>query len=234
LTTAFARILGALWAGPVVGSPAVPPVVRVLAAGLLAWSLRGLLPAGPGDPAALAGELVFGLAAGFAARLALDALSVSGGVWDLQSGFGVASLADPVTGSGAPLLGTFMQVAAVGVFCAAGGLDAFLAGLLGSFAAVPPGGAVPEAAAAAVLRVSFAFASLVAGLVVPVAGALLLCDLALAVAGRLAPQLNVFSVGFGVRLLFGLLVLGALLPGLLGWWAGEAVGWVAGAFRGGG
>ncbi len=54
----------------------------------------------------------------------------------------------------------------------------------------------------------------------PVVTSILIAYLALGVMTRAAPQLNVFSVGFPVILLFGFVVLGSTMPSFLPAFAG--------------
>jgi len=55
----------------------------------------------------------------------------------------------------------------------------------------------------------------------PIMLAMVLADAAFGVVSRVVPQLNVFGVGFPVKLILGVLLIGVTLPYLGGWISGE-------------
>jgi flagellar biosynthetic protein FliR len=74
----------------------------------------------------------------------------------------------------------------------------------------------------------FAAAIQVAG---PIVLALVLTDVAFGLVSRVVPQLNVFGVGFPVKLLVGLVLLGVTLPWVGGWLSDEVQRSVSDALR---
>lgn len=222
------RVTGLVWAGPVTGSPAVPPLVKAglcLVLSIVAYT-GATAPAG-GTIAAYLGELFFGMAAGFTARLMVESMAVAGEIWDIQAGLSMANLLDPASGASVTLLGTLGAVAGAVVFLSAGGLDVLVGGLLASFKAVPPGGVVDLAGAADLaVRGVPAFFALVGSIALPAVIILLLLDLTLAVMGRTAPQLNIFSVGFAVRMAALFVSLLFALPHVVEVFAGRVLRWV--------
>jgi len=55
----------------------------------------------------------------------------------------------------------------------------------------------------------------------PVMLAVLLTDCALGVVSKIVPQLNVFAVGFPMKMIVGLLVVAAALPFMSGWFVDQ-------------
>ena len=55
----------------------------------------------------------------------------------------------------------------------------------------------------------------------PIMLALVLTDAAFGLVSRVVPSLNVFGVGFPVKLLVGLILIGVTLPYVAGWLSGE-------------
>ena len=113
---------------PVFGAVSVPLRVRVFLA--LAFAALLAAVAGPGggavvlDPLALIGaaatEVLLGIGFAFGLLAAFGALVFGGRLLDLQIGFGVATLIDPVTRGQSPLLGTVLNLA-VAIFFAVDG-----------------------------------------------------------------------------------------------------------------
>jgi len=200
---------------PVLGSTEIPVRARVLFALALsamvvstmhrAWGVD--LSSAAALVSAAMVELVIGAALAFGLLAALAAFSFGGRLLDLQIGFGVASLIDPTTRSQGPLLGTLLNLVAIAVFFAADGHHVLLRGLAQSLDRLPPGTALANLEINAVVaQFGVVFAS---GLTVvaPAVFALLLLDVALAVAARTMPQMNVFIVSMPLKVVVGLLVL---------------------------
>ncbi|SMB96639.1 flagellar biosynthetic protein FliR [Thermanaeromonas toyohensis ToBE] len=229
----FCRAAGLVWAAPVIGSPMVPAPARAALSLFLALAAYPLVPESvAAGPLAAAGEVMFGLAAGTAARLALEAAGFVGGVWDVQAGLGMANLLDPATGQGVSLLGGLLTFGSAAVFVAGGGVETVLAGLLFSFEALPPGGPPMVSVAEVWLRVAPAFFALAVSSALPVVLVLLVVDAFLGITGRTAPQVNVFSIGFALRLAVLFLVLVAVLPHVLHAVSAAALEWATEFWKG--
>jgi flagellar biosynthesis protein FliR len=200
---------------PVLGSADIPVRARVLLALALSGLMVSAMPKGwtidVSSGTALIGaaavELAIGAALAFGLVAAFAAFSFGGRLLDLQVGFGVASLIDPSTRGQSPLLGTLLSLVAVAVFFAADGHHVLVRGLAQSLDRIPPGTAwssVPIEAIVAQFGAVFAYGLT---LVAPAVFALLLLDVALALAARTMPQMNVFIVSMPLKVMVGLLVL---------------------------
>lgn len=163
-------------------------------------SLGALLGAAAGE-ALVGAALAFGLAAAFAAFL------VAGRLLDLQIGFGVANLIDPVSRTQAPLLGTALNLLALAVFFAADGHHALLRALAQSLASFPPGRFIGELRVEALVAQFGAMFTFGLALAAPAMTAVLLLDLGFALASRSMPQMNVFIVAIPFKIVVGLGVL---------------------------
>ncbi|MES2351272.1 MAG: flagellar biosynthetic protein FliR [Pseudomonadota bacterium] len=173
------------------------------------------LELGPVLLAALA-ELVTGLTLAFGVFAAFGAFSVAGKILDVQSGFGLGNVYDPVTRAGAPLFATLLNLAAVAVFFGMDAHHALLRGMAFSLREVAPGSGFHELDAEAVIRQFGLMFSLGVALIIPVMLCLLLAETGLAVVSRVLPQMNVFVVGVPVKIVVGLavfaLAMGTLQP----------------------
>ncbi len=198
----------------------VPNRVRLAFAMLLAFVVAPVIagdaavpPSFPGLAAVATGELCLGLTMGWMAALAFSAIHVGGTVMGFQIGTGVSALFDPQLGTRtseiARLATTLVGMAVV----VAGGHHLLVRGLLDSFAAVPIGGPWLEPDLALVASRLFS-GVLVAGCVMalPVVGTTMISSLAIALACKATPQLNIyFAVGLLVNLVLGLLAVAAVL-----------------------
>jgi len=207
---------------PALGGQLIPVRVRIGLAGAVGWLLLdGDTPPAPPDdllsPAGLAavcGELMIGLVAALALHAAFAA-AVIAGEWLAQTmGLGFAVVVDPTTPN-APVLSGLFALLMWALFLGAGGHLLLIEVIVRSHAVLPGGGALlaPERLSLIIGWGGFALASgLIAAL--PMGAALLLVNLAVGMAARSAPQLNLFAVGFPLLMLAGFAGLPLALPGL--------------------
>lgn len=171
------------------------------------------LPSSPGalamGPVVLVGlaELANGATLAFGVFAAFGAFSLAGKILDIQSGFGIGNVYDPVTQASVPLFASLLNLLAVAVFFGMDGHHALLRGLAFSLQQSPPGTGFGGIALEAVIRQFGLMFSLGVALIVPVMFCLLLAETALAVVSRVLPQMNVFVVGVPVKILTGMAVL---------------------------
>lgn len=195
-------------------------VLFTLALSVLLVSGMGAPPAaialqlGPVVLAAVA-ELVTGVTLAFGVFAAFGAFSVAGKVIDIQSGFGIGNVYDPVTRAGAPLFATMLNLVAVATFFGLEGHHALLRGIAFSLRQVPPGSGFSALAVEPVIAQFGLMFSLGIALIVPVMFCLLLAEIGLAVIARLLPQMNVFVVGIPVKLVTALAVFALTVTALV-------------------
>jgi flagellar biosynthetic protein FliR len=209
---AFCRIGAFVSVSPIFGSRLVPTRVRLLIALALTAVMLPSLPQQPESffslsPAfwlRIASEVLMGVALGFATQLFFHLFVMGGQIIALQMGLGFASMFDPDNGAGVTVVGQFYMLMVTMVFLAMNGHLVLLQFVLESyrvstFFTPEMGGDMVELGA-----FMFGGALLVS---LPAVTALLLVNLAFGVLTRAAPQLNIFSLGFPMTLLFGVIVL---------------------------
>ena len=177
----------------------------VMVSGLHLQPALSSLQLGPVLAAAVM-ELAVGATLAFGVMAAFGAFSVAGKLLDIQSGFGIGSVYDPVTRAGAPLFATMLNMVAVVVFFGMDAHHALLRGLAYSLRQVAPGTGFTALDADAVVRQFGLMFSLGVALIVPVMLCLLLVEVGLAVISRVLPQMNVFIVLVPVKLFAGVAI----------------------------
>lgn len=188
----------------------------VLAATLTAaLGLRAHAITTPGHLAvAMVTEVGLGALLGFSLHCAFAAFLLAGRVMDLQMGFGMGSVLDPVTAANAPVVGVLLSMAGMAVFFAMDGHHAVLRGIAYGAQALPPGAPWAVASPADLLRPVGAMFTFGVMLVAPVLLMLLMVELVLGVCSRVLPQMNVLMVGMPAKILVGMLALAALAPSM--------------------
>jgi flagellar biosynthetic protein FliR len=211
----FMRISAMLTLSPIFSQKAVPRRYRVLLGFALTMLIMPTLPPMPPtdifSPTGILTaiwQVIIGSAMGFMVALALNTVIVAGEKLAMSMGLGFATMVDPQNGVNVPVIAQFFQILAILLFFA---LDAHLVLielLSDSFHILPVGehGLSLEAIWHIVAWGTqlFALALLMA---LPTMTAVLLVYLALGVMSRAAPQLNLFSVGFPITILGGLMLM---------------------------
>jgi len=215
----FFRILGIFTAAPILSARAFPTRIRIGLALLVAMVTAPLSSAAPAsfdDPdiwLLLAAELMVGLAIGLVARMILSAVDLAGETIGLQMGLSFAGFFDPASGSNSNAVGRLLGTLSLAAFVAADGPALLIAATVQSIDTVP----AAEAGNAFLGRIDigniattvFELGILIA---LPYMALLLFVNLALGVVSRVAPQLNVFAIGFPVTISAGLVLLTLGLP----------------------
>lgn len=218
---AMIRPGAAFLAAPIFGAASVPVQLRLvlaLAIGVPAAAASNFaLPADGVFTLAgfmlMAGEVLAGLAMGFAVQMGFAAALLAGELISNTMGLGFASMADPVGGQMSPAIGQFLSMLATFLFLALDGHLAFVSIIVESYRLLPPGEAWLSAKA---LWSTVQFGGLVfaAGLSValPVGLAMVIVQLIMGVIARATPTLNLFAVGMPATLLAGIVLLAMATP----------------------
>lgn len=171
-----------------------------------------------GFSAMVASEAILGLTMGWMALMVFSAVNLAGTIMGFQIGTGISALFDPQTGTQsseiARLMTSFIGLAVV----VAGGHNLLIRGLLTSFSHVPVGGHWMDPQLS-IMASNLMNGVLLAGceMAMPVVGATMLSTLAIALATKAAPQLNVyFAVGILLNLVLGLVALMVVLRDPMG------------------
>jgi flagellar biosynthetic protein FliR len=210
----FCRIMALLSTAPVLGEGLVPMPVRALLALVLAFLMLPLTKNGAmPDPFSLHGvvvmieQAVIGAVLGFALQLSMAVISMLGFVVSSQIGFSMAQMNDPVNGAVSDVVSNLLTLVAMLVFFAIDG-HLVLAGVLGqSFVAWPVGaGYSPQLLHTVALNVGWVFSAAML-LALPIVFSTMVVQIGFGFLNRVAPSLNLFSLGFSLVTLFGLLML---------------------------
>jgi flagellar biosynthesis protein FliR len=208
------RLGFALALAPGFTSIGVPAVVRVL----LAFVLAALAVAGADKQlpplgafvskpelllVGIGAEAVVGTLCGMGSQVILAAFAFAGRLLDIQIGFGIGSIYDPMTRSSANVLAGLMSALGAVLFFAVDAHLALVALVMRSLEVLPLG-AMPQfddpmrllTAAGTLFVLGLALAA-------PVVLALLLTDVAVGVASRNLPQLNVLVLSMPLKVLVG-------------------------------
>jgi flagellar biosynthetic protein FliR len=160
-------------------------------------------------------EAVLGAFLGFAMNLLLVPVRVAGEFLGQQMGLALAPLTNPLADNPSVVVTQTLEVLATLLFLSLDGHHLFFAVLHGTLARLPVGaplGPIPMADLVTSVSYSQTWGMMLAA---PMAAALFLTAIVLALMTRAAPQLNVYSVGIGLQVFMGLFGLLVFLPDTL-------------------
>ncbi len=210
------RIGAAMLAAPLFGSAVVPVTVRVCATGAVAIFVAAWMPAIDAPAAlfslpgllAVMGEVVVGLALGFVLQIAFAAPTIAAELIGGGMGMSMAMAADPSGGGQTTAFGQFFNIVLTLIFLAMGAHLHWIALVVESYGAFPPGetwlGAGRFATIASFAGAMFETAVRIA---LPVTLVLLLVQALTGVLSRSAPSLNLFALGLPAGVLAGITAL---------------------------
>ncbi|MCL6477602.1 MAG: flagellar type III secretion system protein FliR [Peptococcaceae bacterium] len=220
----FARIGSFMVAVPVFGGPNSPGPVKAGMAFVVSMIMLPLVAAPqheitgglPGFSLALAREIGVGLLTGFVCNMILQVFNIVGQIFDLHVGFLMSNYFDPVIGGQITLTAKFLYMLGIVMFFTLDGHHMLLLGLAKSFEIVPLDTAVFGGGGMTVLVKTFARIVTVAiQISAPVIAVIVIIDICLGLMGRTAPQMNIFMLGFPVKIGAGILTMAVTVP-LLG------------------
>ncbi|MEK3886961.1 flagellar biosynthetic protein FliR [Bacillus sp. FSL K6-3431] len=156
-------------------------------------------------------EASIGLLIGFIGYMILSAIQIAGGFIDFQMGFAIANVIDPQTGAQSPLMGQYLYMFSLLFLLAINGHHLILDGIFHSYQFIPIDQVfIPFGNASFIEYIirSFGLMFMIAfQMSIPVVASLFLVDVALGIIARTVPQLNIFVVGFPIKIAVSFLVI---------------------------
>jgi len=225
-----ARVGGLLLIAPMFAARTVPMAVRTALLLVLTILLQpvasGAVDGVPAlTPGALLSETMVGFAIGLGAALFVGAAEAAGDLLAVQMGLSGAASLDPLTSVSVPVLGQFANLFAITLMLAMDAHLIMIDSVAASFAYIPVGAGIDAPAGFhALASVGSTLFMLGLRFAAPVVATVLIANVALAVLGRAAPQLNILSVAFPLQIGVGLFAFSASIPLIatfFGGWPGE-------------
>ncbi|MDB6443570.1 flagellar biosynthetic protein FliR [Pseudomonas sp. 21TX0197] len=216
------RVTAVLMSMPVFGTTLVPTRVRLyFALAITVVIVPGLPPMPPVnalDLSALmlvAEQILIGVLMGFSLQLFFQAFVVAGQIISIQMGMAFASMIDPTNGVNTAVIGQLLTMLVTLLFLSMNGHLVVFEVMTESFTTLPVGSAMLVNHfwdVAGKLGWVLGAAML---LVLPAITALLVVNIAFGVMTRAAPQLNIFSIGFPLTLVLGMVIFWVSLGDIL-------------------
>jgi flagellar biosynthetic protein FliR len=220
----FCRISSFLIVAPIFSSRTIPAPFKVGLAffiSLIVFLTIGFDTSVTADATyilAIMREILAGLLIGYTAYIFFTIVQTAGGLMDLQMGFAMANIIDPISGVTAPIMGNLKYMLLMLVFLSINGHHYLLSAIMDSYKWLPLDNKLFQVYYGGNITLflirTFADTFLLAiQISAPIVVAMLLTDFGLALLARTAPQYNVFVIGIPIKIIIGLAMLVILLPG---------------------
>jgi len=206
---------------PIFGGTSAPAPLKIGLTIILALALAPsvVVPAPTENASALVlivmREAAIGFALGLAVKVFINAVELAGHMTGFQLGLSYSAVVDPQSGVRNNVLATLYANVVMVTFLLLNGHHAVLRSLGLSYQRVPMGGGQVSAALAGtvveMLGVVFVLGTRLAA---PLILVMIVVELGMGLLSRVAPMLNLMTVGAPLRLLVGLVVLGVMVPAI--------------------
>jgi len=216
----FLRVLAVFTVAPIFSSRAFPVRAKIALALLIAFAAQPSLPNqplinlnGPEAWGAVMQQVGIGLTIGFVVRLVFASFELAGEVVGFQMGLNFASFFDPTLNTQSSAAARFFGYMASLLFVVVNGHLMVLMAVIRSFEVFPVNQNFLEALS--LMKLYSLGGELFASgfwIALPIMGMLMFANLALGIVSRVAPQMNIYAVGFPITLAVGLIGMTATLP----------------------
>ncbi|RNF52244.1 flagellar biosynthetic protein FliR [Marinomonas hwangdonensis] len=231
----FFRIGAFFMALPLFGSRLVNARIRIMFSFLVAVIITPVIDIPPYDPVSpayivlIAEQLVIGFVLGFIVTILFQLFSLAGQLAAMKAGLGFAMSNDPANGISVATLGQYYLSMVALAFLGTNGHLVMIEYLAESFTYWPIGaGFSSERYWELVLMGGWMFEKALL-IVMPLAVAVLVINLAFGMVAKASPQLNIFALGFPIIMLFSLFFFWIMLSDFLNIYLlffGEMIDWM--------
>ena len=217
------RMAGMFVVSPIFGRRNLPTYYKVGFAFFLALMLVGSggisVPLGAGSPIEfailVAKELAVGISIGFIPYLMFSVIYLAGQIIDMQIGFSMVSVLDPLSNLQVPVTSNFYFIICVLAFITVNAHHSVIAAIYRSYELVPLGVfSLGDGVMGGIMRLFADIFAVGLRLAAPIVFAILIADVALGVVSKAMPQMNVFMVGMPLKILAGLLIMIVTMPAM--------------------
>lgn len=216
----LARIAGMFVIAPFFDSKMVTTKAKAALVFWLAISIMYVLPVSSDIPEMgltyvvnIFSSFLIGVLIGFFPKLIFTGIQFAGSLMDMQMGLSVAQSFDPLSGSQSTIVSRLMQLIALVLFMDINGHHLLLSAVFHSFKVIPIGGVANFPATLdsifVVVTQMFYMGVQIAS---PIILVIFLLDFSFGLISRVAPQVNVFMLGFQMKPSLGLTIFMLLLP----------------------
>jgi len=161
-------------------------------------------------------EFFVGVVIGYVAYIIFTSIYIAGQIIDMQIGFGMVNVFDPISNIQVPVTANLYFILAMIIFLVTNGHHVLIKALFKSFDLVPLGsaGIAPKmmddliGVFGQIFTIGFKIAA-------PVVAAVLITDVVLGIISKTIPQMNVFVLGMPLKIFIGVIIVMITIPAFI-------------------
>lgn len=161
-------------------------------------------------------EFLVGVLIGFIAYAVFTSIYIAGQIIDMQIGFGMVNVLDPLSNIQVPISANLYYILAMVIFLVTNGHHMLISALFQSFNLLPLGSAVvgPDMLENTVGMFQEMF-SIGFKIAAPIVAAVIITDVVLGIISKTIPQMNVFILGMPLKILIGIIITMLTIPAFI-------------------
>ena len=161
-------------------------------------------------------EFIVGVVIGYVAYIVFTSIYVAGQIIDMQIGFGMVNVYDPISNIQVPVTANLYFILAMIIFLVTNGHHVLIKALFQSFNLVPLGTAgIGPKMLDNIIGVFQQLFSIGFRIAAPIVAAVLITDVVLGIISKTIPQMNVFILGMPLKILIGLIIIMITIPAFI-------------------
>ena len=213
----FVRVASFVFVAPFFSTKGVPNQVKIALSMFISYIIYNFRPEqiNPeyntilGFCTVVLKEVSVGLLIGLAAQMCTSIVLFAGRIMDMEVGLSMANVFDPATNEQASITGALLQYGVMLILYTTGLHRFLLKALMETFTLIPISGVHINTDRLLEILINFLSNYIIIGfrICLPVFASITLMNIVLALLAKLAPQMNMFSVGIQLKLLAGLSVI---------------------------
>jgi flagellar biosynthetic protein FliR len=216
----FTRISSIFLTAPIIGSRNVPILVKISFSLLLTLLIYSITPKNFNLPDDLFSylilifqQIILGVIIGYLSYLVFAAMQLAGQIIDLQMGFGIVNVIDPMSNTQVSIIGQFQFILGILIFLSLNGHHFLFKALVDSFYLTPLTSiSISEVTVSKISALFFNMFLIAFKIAGPATLALFLTNITLGFIARTIPQINVFIVGLPLNIFIGIVSVLIALP----------------------
>lgn len=158
-------------------------------------------------------EFLVGVLIGYVAYAVFTSIYIAGQIIDMQIGFGMVNVLDPLSNIQVPITANLYFILAMVIFLITNGHHMLITALFQSFDLLPLGTAIigPDMLenTVGVFQNMFSIGFKIAA---PIVAAVIITDIVLGIISKTIPQMNVFILGMPLKILIGIIIIMLTIP----------------------
>ncbi len=161
-------------------------------------------------------EFLVGVVIGFVAYAVFTSIYIAGQIIDMQIGFGMVNVLDPLSNIQVPVTANLYYMLAMLIFLVTNGHHMLIKALYQSFSIVPLGSAIFGPGMVDNIIVVFQNMFTVGfKIAAPIVAAVIVTDVVLGIISKTIPQMNVFILGMPLKILIGMVIVLITVPAFI-------------------